>query len=71
MSNCNWRLDALSNAAKSRKKTTFVLKAGANTVGKLKDSHIKIPSILCSREQCTIFLDGDKVTVKDTVSNLT
>lgn len=67
MSN-NWRLEALSIAAKNRKKKSFVLKAGENKVGKMKDSEIKIPSVLCSREHCTILLDGDTVTVKDTVS---
>lgn len=69
MSNkCNWRLEAISNAAVNRKKTSFILMAGQNDVGKRKDSHIKIPSALCSREHCSIFLEGDKVTVKDTVS---
>lgn len=67
-SNCNWRLEAISNAARGRKKTSFVLKAGENTVGKKKNSDIKIFSVLCSREHCIIFLDGDKVTLKDTVS---
>lgn len=67
-SNCNWRLEAISNAAKNRKKTSFVLKTGENTVGKKKDCDIKIHSVLCSREHCTILLDGGKVTLKDTVS---
>lgn len=65
---CNWRLEAISKAANNRKKTIFVLKAGENTVGKRKDNHIKIPSALCSRDHCSIFLDGDAVTVKDIVS---
>lgn len=69
MSNkCNWRLEAISKAAVNRKKNTFVLKAGENTVGKRKDNHIKIPSALCSRDHCSIFLEGDNVTVKDIVS---
>lgn len=69
-SDCNWRLEAISKAAKNCKKTSFVLKAGENTVGKKKGIHIRIPSVLCSREHCTIFLDGDKVTLKDTVNAL-
>ncbi|XP_031636121.1 probable serine/threonine-protein kinase kinX [Contarinia nasturtii] len=66
---CNWRLVAVSKAAKNLRKVSFVLKAGANLVGKKKDSHIKIPSILCSREHCSIFLDGDRVTLTDTSRN--
>ncbi|XP_055312587.1 dentin sialophosphoprotein-like [Sitodiplosis mosellana] len=69
VSDCNWRLEAISKAAKNIKKTSFVLKTGENTVGKKKGIHIRIPSVLCSREHCTIFLDGDKVTLKDTSRN--
>lgn len=65
---CNWRLDAISNAARTRKKISFVLKAGENKVGKKKDCLLRIPSVLCSREHCSIFLDGDKVTIEDKVS---
>lgn len=67
-SDCNWRLEAISKAAQNRKKISFVLKEGENTVGKTKGIQIKIPSVLCSREHCTIFLDDGKVTLKDTVS---
>lgn len=67
-SDCNWRLEAISKAAQNRKKTSFVLKEGENTVGKKKGINIKVPSVLCSREHCIILLDDGKVTLKDTVS---
>lgn len=67
---CNWRLEAISQAAKNRRRDAFVLRAGENRVGKQRDSHIKIASQLCSREHCRIFLDGNKVTLIDTVNIL-
>lgn len=67
--NCIWRLEAISNAAKNRPKTSFILRAGENFVGRIGD--IVIPSVLCSREHCCILydLDNDKVTVNDKVSS--
>lgn len=64
----NWRLDAISNAALKRKRISFVLRVGENKVGKKKDCLLKIPSLLCSRDHCSIFLDEDKVFVDDKVS---
>lgn len=64
----NWRLEAISNAALKRKRISFVLRVGENKVGKKKDCLLKIPSLLCSREHCTIFLDDEKVFIDDTVS---
>lgn len=64
----NWRLEAISNAAKKRKKSSFVLKVGENKVGKREAAQIRINSLLCSREHCTIFLEDDKITLQDFVS---
>lgn len=64
---CNWRLQAASIAAKNLTNKTFTLRAGENKVGKKKDCHIKIPSVLCSREHCTIYLKGDQVSLEDVV----
>lgn len=64
----NWRLEAISSAAKKRKKSSFVLKVGENKVGKREVAHIRINSLLCSREHCTIFLEDDKITLQDLVS---
>lgn len=64
----NWRLVAISKAAINRKKTTFIIKAGENTVGSEDDKDIVIPSVICSGKHCSIFLESVNVTVKDIVS---
>lgn len=65
----NWRLQAISSAAKNRKRSTFVLRAGENLVGKRAESHIKIYSVLCSRAHCSLHLIDDEITLEDYVSS--
>lgn len=67
-SNSNWRLSAISKAACAGKQRSFTLKNGCNRVGKSKKHEIFCPSILCSREHCQIFVENDKIKVKDSVS---
>lgn len=69
--NSNWRLEAVSKAAKARKINTFSLKEGTNYVGKSsKRNDIYVPSVLCSRSHCMLNVDKDKdaVFLVDTVS---
>lgn len=69
MSGHCWILEGITEVTKQRKRTqSFVLKAGENKVGKYKNSDIKIPSYLCSRNHCSIFVSDNKVSVKDNVS---
>lgn len=66
MSGNNWILEPITNAAKKRT-NHYGLKEGENLVGKMKSSYIRIPSMLCSRTHCSIFLRDDKVLLKDNV----
>lgn len=67
----NWRLLAISSAAKNRKKASFNLKKGENRIGNRKGSYIRINSLLCSRSHCTLFLEDDQILLEDYVSNRT
>lgn len=69
-STSNWRLVAVSDAAKNLLHRTFPLKSGENRIGRSSQLEIPIPSAKCSRHHCSLFIENDKVRLVDHVSTL-
>lgn len=65
--NAQWKLQAISNAAKCCYRQTFILIEGENRIGRSDRLEISIPSLRCSRNHCSIKVDGDRLQLIDSV----
>lgn len=60
-----WMLVGVSLVAKQR---PFILRLGANTIGKGTKDHLRLRSRLCSRQHCCLYVGDDEILLFDAVS---